>query len=284
MDPGEHRVDARDRWEAAAKGWGGPGGEAFMRGALPVAHRMVEAIAPQPGQTVLELAGGSGDVGFLAAELLKPGGKLIETDGAEAMVEVARARGERLASSGVEVEYRTMELEWIDAPTASIDAIVSRFGYMHAVDPEAGLREARRVLRSGGRLAIAVWDGAEHNPWLSVVAEELIRAGHAPPPVPGQPGAFALSEPGALHELLADAAFEDIVVEPVDLTFTAPSLDDWWQVIYELSSSMRPVIDGLSPADRYTLRDAVDARWEPWVGADGVVSVPGRALCASAAA
>jgi SAM-dependent methyltransferase len=278
MDPEEHRVDARDRWEAAAKGWGGPGGEAFVRGALPVAHRMVEAIAPQPGQTVLELAGGNGDVGFLAAELLKPGGKLIETDGAEAMVEVARARGERLASSGVEVEYRTMELEWIDAPTASIDAIVSRFGYMHAVDPEHALREARRVLRPGGRIVLAVWDLAEHNPWLAALPQQAEAMGLAEPREEGAPGAFALSAPGRVTELLEDAGFDDPAVEPIDLTFTAPTVDAWWETQRATSSSMRPVLDALSPADHYKLRDAVEARWAPYVAPDGSVAIPGRAL------
>src|SRR4051794_1149730 len=102
---------------------------------------MVQQLDPQPGQTVLELAAGRGDTGFLAAELLHPGGRLICTDGAEAMVEVARRRGEALGVRAV--EYRTMEVEWLDASAASIDGILCRFGYMLVVDPEAALREAR---------------------------------------------------------------------------------------------------------------------------------------------
>src|SRR3954465_6074149 len=60
--------------------------------AMPVSRWMVDAIGPQPGHTVLELAAGPGETGLLAAELVQPGGTLICTDLAEPMLEVARQR------------------------------------------------------------------------------------------------------------------------------------------------------------------------------------------------
>jgi SAM-dependent methyltransferase len=275
IDPEEERAAARERWENIAPGWES-GAEAFYAGVLPVAHWMVDRLAPQPGQTILELAAGRGDVGFLAAELLHPGGTLISSDGAEAMVEVARRRAEQLGIHNV--EFKPIDLEWIDAKLASVDGILCRFGYMHAVDPEHALREARRVLRPGGRMVLAVWDLPEHNPWLAALPQTAEAMGLIEPRDEGAPGAFALSAPGRITELLQDAGFDDPAVEPIDLTFRAPTVDAWWETQRAMSSSMRPVLDRLSPADHYRLRDAVEAAWAPYVAADGTVAIPGRAL------
>lgn len=283
IDPEEERAAARERWEAIAPGWES-GADAYQRGALPIAHWMVEALAPQPGQTILELAAGRGDVGLLAAELLVPGGRLILTDGAEAMVEVAKRHGETLGLPAGLVEYKPMELEWVDEKLATVDGVLCRFGYQHAVDPEAALREARRVLKPGGRIVLATWSPPQENPWLSALPDAAIELGLDTPSAPDAPGAFALSDPTRLSDLLEDAGFDDPHVEPIDLVFNAPSLDAWWDTLRDFSSTMRPLLDGLSPADHYKLRDAAEAKWAPYAQADGSVAIPGRALGAVAEA
>jgi SAM-dependent methyltransferase len=275
MDPEAERAASRERWESVASGWE-TGGDAFYDGALPVSHWMVDRLQPQPGQTILELAAGRGDVGFLAAELLHPGGKLISSDGAEAMVEAARRRAAQLNIHNV--EFKPIDLEWIDAKLATIDGILCRFGYMLTVDPEHALREARRVLRPGGKLVIAVWDVPEANPWLSAFPAAARDVGLAPPPDPDAPGPFSLSAQGALSELLQNAGFDTPIVEPIELTFRTPTVDVLWETQRALSAMMRTLLEGLSPADHYKLRDAAEARWAPYVASDGTVALPGRAI------
>jgi SAM-dependent methyltransferase len=275
MDPEAERAASRERWESVAAGWES-GADAFYDGALPVSHWMVDRLQPQPGQTILELAAGRGDVGFLAAELLHPGGKLISSDGAEAMVEAARRRAAQLGLDNV--EFKPIDLEWIDAKLATIDGILCRFGYMLVVDPEHALREARRVLRPGGKLVIAVWDVPEANPWLTVFSAAARDVGLAPPPSADEPGPFSLSAPGAVGEMLQDAGFDIPIVEPIELTFRTPTLEALWETQRSMSPGMRKLLDGLAPADHYKLREAVEERWAPYVTADGTVSIPGRAI------
>jgi SAM-dependent methyltransferase len=275
MDPEAERAASRERWESVAAGWES-GADAFYDGALTVSHWMVDRLQPQPGQTILELAAGRGDVGFLAAELLHPGGKLISSDGAEAMVEAARRRAAQLGLDNV--EFKPIDLEWIDAKLATIDGILCRFGYMLVVDPEHALRDARRVLRPGGKIVIAVWDVPEANPWLTTFSAAARDLGLAPQPSADEPGPFSLSARGAVAEMLQDAGFDTPIVEPIELTFRTPTLDALWETQRSMSSAMRKLLDGLAPADHYKLREAAEERWAPYVAADGTVSIPGRAL------
>jgi SAM-dependent methyltransferase len=275
------REELLDRWERMAGGWKA-NRAVFQRTALPVSRWMVEAIRPQPGHRVLELSAGLGDTGLLAAELVQPGGSVVITDGAEAMVEAARERAAEVGATNVEL--RPMQAEWIDLPAASVDGVLSRFGYMLLVDPEAALRETRRVLKPGGRVALAVWAPLEDNPWTGVVRVAIAAAGAAPPATPDEPGPFALSAPGAVEDLLATAGFDEIEVEGLDLQFEAPSPDAWWEYVLQTSPSVGDVVAGLSPAEHYKLRDAVDAGYAAYVRDDGSLLLPGRALVAAATA
>lgn len=281
-DVAAFRVASRMQWEQGAAGWGARRA-AFQAAAAPVSQWMIDAVAPQPGQTVLELAAGPGDTGLLAAELVRPDGKLICTDGAEAMVEVARARAAELGLSEV-VEARPMEAEWIDLETATVDAVLCRWGYMLLADPETALRETRRVLRPEGRVALAVWDTREVNPLLAAPSAIAVELGFAQPPPPGLPGPFALADREAIVELLATAGFADIAVDAVDLTFTFADVDSAWEHQRDLSPTIAQLTRDLAPADHYRLRDAFDARLAPFTAEDGAVAVPGRTLVAVATA
>src|SRR5687768_15578788 len=179
---------------------------------------MVDAIDPQPGQTVLELAAGTGDTGFLAAELIEPGGTLICSDFAPEMLAAAQRRAAELGLDNV--RFKQIDAESIDLEAGSLDAVLCRWGYMLMADPETALRETRRVLKPGGRVALAAWTGPQENPWSSLLGREMVRHGLAEPPQPGTPQQFAWAEPGLIEEQLASVGFvDDIHVEPVSWTF-----------------------------------------------------------------
>src|ERR687896_1741169 len=107
---------------------------------------------PQPGETILELAAGTGDTGFDAAERLGAEGRLISSDFSPAMLDEAQKRG---VERGVEnVEYRVIDATKVALEDDSVDGVLCRFGYMLMTDVEAALSETRRGLRPGGKLAL----------------------------------------------------------------------------------------------------------------------------------
>jgi ubiquinone/menaquinone biosynthesis C-methylase UbiE len=280
-DPSEYRHGSLQRWGRAASGWGAHR-EVFQAGARPVSGWLVDAIEPQPGHRVLEIAAGPGDTGLLAAELIAPGGTLISTDAVEAMVDIARARATQLGIDNA--EFRTMDAEWLDLPTASVDAVIARWAYMLLADPAAALREARRVLRPGGRVALAAWAAPADNPWASVPQEELLATGTVAAPNPDEPGMFAFRDATRIRELLEDAGFTDIVVDELDLIWRHADLDDWWDVQLDISTTLAAGVGALTPAQRDDLRDAIAVRLEPYVQPDGSVALPGRTHVAAAGA
>jgi SAM-dependent methyltransferase len=177
-----------------------------------------------------------------------------------------------------------MEAEWIDAPTASFDAVVARWGYMLLADPDTALRETRRVLRSGGVVALAAWAEAEANPWNSVVGQELRERGLVPEADPSAPGPFAWRDRAGIGERLEDAGFTDVVVDTVAFTFAFPDLDAWWDRQVDMSPSLRATLVGIDPAMRDEVMEGAQARLAPYVAADGGVSIPAATHVARAEA
>jgi SAM-dependent methyltransferase len=278
-DPDQLRASTRETWETAAAGWGREA-DGVRAWGMPVSVAMVDSLGLQPGQRVLELAAGPGDTGFLAAELVRPGGTLISSDGAEPMIEVARARAEQLGIDNA--EFRQLELEWIDLETATVDAVLVRWGIMLTVDPDAAAREIRRVLRPGGHAALAVWAARERNQWALIPSQALLELGHAEPPDPDMPGPFSLAGDDRLAELLEGAGFTDVSVTAVNLERHYAGAAEIVAESANCSPSFSVTYDGLSEREQAEVAAHMIAAAAPYTAADGSVMLPGVSLVARA--
>lgn len=238
----------------------------------PVTAALVTALDPRPGDTVLDLAAGTGDTTEAFAGRV---GRVISTDLSPVMIEAARRRGLQ------GVEYRVMDMQAIDLPDESVDAVVSRYGYMLVPDPARALAETQRVLRAGGRLAFATWAPPKRNPWATAYGPVLIERGLLEPPGPNEPGQFALGEPERIEELVRGAGFAELSVAEVPVVFRVAGWPEYRRVVSALAATMREVLDRLDEEQRAEVDRAAEARLEPYRSAEGYV-LPGLTLVTTA--
>jgi SAM-dependent methyltransferase len=291
FDPAAHREASLQGWEAAAPAWVARQ-EQIRTWAAPVSQWMVQSADPQPGEQVLELAAGVGETGLLAAELIAPVGRAIISDQAEGMLEGARRRAAELGISNV--DFKVLNAEWIDLPLASLDIVLCRWGYMLMADPLAALGESRRVLRPGGRLALAIWDSIQVNPWALLPALELserhLGAGPtqpAAPPEPGaarQPGPFALGDAEIVAGLLEQAGFTEVTLDTVDLVQHHSDFDAMWESQLDISRTLHDAVMSRPQAEIEEIRTALAARLTDYTLPSGELQLPGRTLVARASA
>ena len=274
----DQRAQLHGMWSSVAGGWAEHADFVDARTA-GLTERMVAGASP--GERVLELACGPGGLGMAAAERVGPEGRVVLSDVAPEMAEIAagRAAARGLANASTAV----LDLEQIDQADGAYDAVLCREGLMFAADPARAAAEIRRVLRPGGWLAVAVWGPRERNPWLGVVLDTV--SGHlgVELPPPGVPGPFSLSDPARLAQLLSAAGFEDVAIEEVSIPLRAPSFEDWWTRTSALAGPLAKVLGAFPQETQDALRERARDAVRPYETADGL-DFPGVTLLATARA
>lgn len=271
MDLDTYRQQSRETWGQMAAGWEARR-EWLMEVTAPVNDWLARMADPQPGHTLLELAAGTGDLGLRLAQRVGESGRVISTDFAPQMVEVAKRNG---AARGLaNVEYRVLDAERMDLDDDSVDGVVCRFGYMLMADPAAALKETRRVLRGGGPLCFAVWRTPDLNPWAAVPAITLVQRGHIPPPEPGAPGIFALGDPDRTRGLVRAAGFGEPELQEIAFAFRYADYDDFWDAILRLAGPLARAIEALPDDERQATREAIEQNIAPFRSEDGTYTAP----------
>jgi SAM-dependent methyltransferase len=204
----------------------------------------------------------------------------VLSDFAPEMLTAAQAHAAELGAD--DVRFKQIDIESIDVAAASQDAVLCRWGLMFLADPEAGIREIRRVLRPGGRFATAAWTTPEDNPWSSAIAAILAERGHAEAPDPDAPGQFTFAREGMLLELLEGAGFVDeLEVEALDVELVE-TFDACWDRTQEMSRAGE-LIRALPAGEQASVRAALRERLAPYTDGD-VLRTPGRTWVAAATA
>jgi SAM-dependent methyltransferase len=263
-------------WNTVAEGW-----SAWLtwteRQFAPLTDWFVERAGWAPGARVLDVACGAGYPALAAARRVRPGGSVVASDIAPEMIAVTSSAA---AAAGLDnVECRTMDAEALAIDDASIDAVTNAYGLMFCPDPSRAIREAHRVLKPGGRIAVVTWDELSRSPFFNVILP--VGAKHlslAPPAAPGAPGPFRFSLPGEMELLLRDAGFVDLQVESRPMSLAFESVAQYCQIFTDVAWKAR--IAALSPPQlKAFLDDVADAVQPHMAGSE--VRLVATSLCAS---
>jgi SAM-dependent methyltransferase len=233
---------------------------------------LVEKLDPQPGQTILDVAAGTGDLGFRVAERVGAEGHVISSDFAPEMLDVARRNGDGRGLKNV--DYRVLDAERMGLDDGSVDGVVCRWGYMLMADPAAALSETGRVLGDGGRLAFAVWSTPDRNPWAAVPGMTLVERGHMPPPEPGAPGIFAMGDPDRTRGLVTGAGLGEPELEEIAFEFRYADADDLWDALVRLARPLARIVNALPDEERQATRAAILENVGSFRNDDGSYSAP----------
>ena len=264
-------------WSAVAPAW-----DAHRRHThtttSPVTEALVAALGLVPGEAVLELATGTGELALRLAGLVGATGSVLATDAAAGMVALTQAILEGLPQA------RTAQ---VDAAATGLgdgvfDAVVCCHGLMFVPEPSKALSECHRVLRAGGRLAAAVWAAPQHNPWVSNIGMAAMVHGLAaggPPTGPG--GLFSLADPDALRTLVEGAGFRDVHLDEVAVSFTFASSDEYFEIVSSLAGPLAALIAAGPPEQRAAVQATATELVASHRRPDGKVELPGLALVVS---
>jgi ubiquinone/menaquinone biosynthesis C-methylase UbiE len=225
------RRRARVAWSKAGEDWT-RWSEAPGAAAQWLNEPLLDLAKIAPGQRVLDLACGAGEPALAISRLLEGRGTLVATDLALPMLIATRQRAQRAGTSGV--IFCGAEMERLPFAAAHFDRVVSRLGIMFCSSPHAALAEARRVLRPGGRIALAVWGDLEANAIFEVLHHTLstffLEAYEA-----REPAAFRFASPGSLTALAREVGFEGVEEHEVRAAREAPGSGQFWQAPLEMS-------------------------------------------------
>jgi len=204
------------------------------------------------------VATGTGEPGLTVADLVGPEGMVVGTDVAPEMVEAARREVQRRKLQNIRFEVAFTDS--LPLPANTFDAAVSRFGAMFFPSPVDCLREMLRVLKPGGKIALAVWYLKENNPFDYIVARVVDRYVE-PAAKPAAPDMFRFAKPGDLLLLLVNAGAAAASERVLEFSIRAGmSAEDFWTLRSEMSEKLRTKLAGLSGPKRAQLdAEAIEA-------------------------
>ena len=235
-------------WSAAPQLWA----QHFEPWFLPMYRSALEQIELDDDKLLLDAGCGSGFFSHLA---IKTGAHVIGIDAAPGLLDVAKQRNP-------ENNFLEEDLEALPFADNSFDVVTGFNSFQFAGSFDKALQEAVRVLRPNGKLVVGIWD----KPELSDATNVLKAIGTLlPPPPPGTPGPFALSEDGKMESALENAGVKLVSKTNVACPFLYRSLNE------SIKSFMGtgPAAAAVNNSNQQTVEDTIAVAMQPYRLTDG---------------
>ena len=233
-------------WNKFSPGWK-KWDDLVIRFLGPQGEAIIEHLAPQGTQTILDIAAGTGEPGLRIAQKLD-GGKVVITDLAEGMLQVAVEKAARLGLTNV--EFKEADANALPFADNSFDAVSCRLGYMFFPDMAQAASEMVRVLKPGGRIATTVGAEPEKNSFVTITMGTINKHIPTPPPPPGAPGIFRCAQPGFVSDLFKAAGLKNVSERDVPCPMPVNGPEQFWEWQTEVAA---PVVAALSGANAETV-------------------------------
>lgn len=236
------RDQQKETWNKFSPGWK-KWDELTMDFLKPMGDEIIKLLNLKSDAIVLDVAAGTGEPGLTIASHLN-GGKVVSTDLAEGMLEVAQ---ENAKKRGIK-NFETIVCDVCELPFAdnTFDAISCRFGFMFFPDMQLAIKEMTRVLKPGGKIATAVWNIPEKNFWITATMGTISKNVEITPPPPGAPGMFRCSKAGLMSDLFSQAGLKNVSENEVLGKLKCKTTDVYWNLMNDVAA---PVVAALSKTD-----------------------------------
>lgn len=233
---------------------------------MPFERLLVDAVAKEGARRVLDIGCGAGATSLAIARHMDGQGHCTGLDIAEPLVDVARRRAQLAGQTNV--GFLCADAQRHAFASENHDAVVSRFGVMFFEDPVAAFSNIRRALRPGGALICIAWAHPADNPFM-VVQERAATAVLGPQAAadPLAPGQFAFADRQRVQDLLTEAGWHAIEIEPITVSCAMPVED--LSIYARRMGRIGALMPDLDAELRARLEAALDAGFAPFI-ADGM--------------
>lgn len=233
----QYRLVASEKWKAKSAAMG-----------QPVTDALVEYAQPRPGMRVLDLASGTGEPAISLALRIGVRGQVTALDLSADLLAIAEQRAQKRGLTNFNI--LPADAHALPFPDNNFDLATSRFGVMFFRDPEAALRELRRVLRPDARACFLVWGPFNQPYWQTMMGVVHHHVG-GPLLEPGGSDPFRFAAPGSLSKVLRSAGFNAVEEETKTLPWTWPGpVEEVWEQAQAVSVPFHPMLQRV-PAEQW---------------------------------